>query len=118
MQVGSQFDVEGNSQTAQDAGAILGNISIEYTLTEDGRFRIRAFRKNQFESIIDGQLVVTGMGLVFNREFNSFNQLWKSSINPEDEVKTNPIDRLDNQSEEKEDAKVKKNSNKPEKNEQ
>ncbi|MHA7130088.1 translocation/assembly module TamB domain-containing protein [Algoriphagus namhaensis] len=101
VQVGSQFDVEGNSQETQDAGAILGNISIEYTLTEDGRFLIRAFRKNQFESIIDGQLMITGLGVVFNREFNEFKNLWKRPFNPELELKSNPIDELDNNSEEK-----------------
>ena len=101
VQVGSQFDVEGNSQTTQDAGAILGNISVEYTLTEDGKFRIRAFRKNQFESVIDGQLVVTGLGVVFNREFNSFRQIWENPINPEVDIKENPIDELDNNSEKK-----------------
>lgn len=99
VQVGSQFDVEGNSQTSQDAGSILGNVSIEYTLTEDGRFKIRAFRKNQFESIIDGQLIVTGLGLVFTREFNSFKHLLGNTI--DSEVKTNPIDELDNESEKK-----------------
>jgi hypothetical protein len=103
VQVGSQFDVEGNSQTSQNAGSILGNVSVEYTLTEDGRFKIRAFRKNQFESIIDGQLVVTGLGVVFNREFNSFRQLWGNPI--DSEIKTNPIDDLDNES-----AKKKKNT--------
>lgn len=117
VQVGSQFDVEGNSQASQDAGSILGNVSIEYTLTEDGRFKIRAFRKNQFESIIDGQLIVTGLGVVFNREFNSFSQLWAKPITSDFEVESNPIDELDNASKEKEDKKSKKKNNDQEKDE-
>ncbi|MFT7205050.1 MAG: translocation and assembly module TamB, partial [Algoriphagus sp.] len=111
VQVGRQFDVEGDSQTSQNAGAILGNVSIEYTLTEDGRFNIRAFRKNQFESVIDGQLVVTGLGVVFNREFNNFGQLWKKPINPEVEIKNNPIDELGNESGKKKAKKRKKKNN-------
>jgi translocation and assembly module TamB len=111
VQVGSQFDVEGNSQTSQNAGAILGNVSIEYTLTENGRFKIRAFRKNQFESIIDGQLIVTGLGVVFNREFNSFRQLWENPIDPKLEIKSNPIDELDNKSGKKKAKKRNKNNN-------
>ena len=111
VQVGSQFDVEGNSQTSQNAGAILGNVSIEYTLTEDGRFKIRAFRKNQFESVIDGQLVVTGLGVVFNREFNNFGQLWEKTIDPEVEIKNNPIDELGNESGKKKAKKRNKKNN-------
>jgi len=118
VQVGSQFDVEGNSQTSQDAGAILGNVSIEYTLTEDGRFKIRAFRKNQFESVIDGQLIVTGLGVVFNREFNNFGQLWETSIDPELEIKNNPIDALDNESGKKKAKKRKEKNNDLRKDEQ
>ncbi|MDR7130304.1 hypothetical protein J2X69_002654 [Algoriphagus sp. 4150] len=95
VQVGSQVDLEGSSQSSEQANSILANISFEYMLTEDGRWRARAFRKNQFESIIDGQLVVTGGGLIFNREFNEFSEFWKAPIAPEDQNKTNPIDELE-----------------------
>lgn len=82
VQVGSQVDVEGNSQAADRGNPVFGNVSVEYLLTENGRYRLRGFRKNQFESIIDGQLVVTGISLIFNREFNKFWELWKG-IDPE-----------------------------------
>ncbi|MDN3670131.1 translocation/assembly module TamB [Echinicola jeungdonensis] len=77
VQVGSQVDLEGSDPNNQGRGAVFGNVSIEYLLTENGRFRLRGFRKNQFESIIDGQLIVTGLALIFNREFNKFIDLWK-----------------------------------------
>ncbi|WP_283414162.1 translocation/assembly module TamB domain-containing protein [Algoriphagus winogradskyi] len=95
VQVGSQVDLEGSSQNSQQANSILANISFEYLLTEDGRWRIRAFRKNQFESIIDGQLVVTGGGLIFNREFNQFSELWKDP----DQNKENRVDELEKKEE-------------------
>lgn len=97
VQVGSQVDLEGSSQNSDQANSVLANISFEYMLTEDGRWRIRAFRKNQFESIIDGQLIVTGGGLIFNREFNEFPELWRAP-DPEDKDKTNPIDDLEEKS--------------------
>lgn len=99
VQVGSQVDLEGSSQSSDQANSILANVSFEYLLTEDGRWRIRAFRKNQFESIIDGQLVATGGGLIFNREFNSFSELWETPISSPD--KTNPIDELDKKNKKK-----------------
>lgn len=77
VQVGSQIDIEGSSQNMDRGNALLGNVSVEYLLTENGRYRLRGFRKNQFESFIDGQLIVTGMSLIFNREFNKFQELWK-----------------------------------------
>jgi len=77
VQVGSQIDIEGGSSTAGANNSLLGNVSVEYLLSENGRYRIRGFRKNQFESFIDGQLVVTGLSVIFNREFNKFEDLWK-----------------------------------------
>lgn len=77
VQVGSQIDIEGSSQNKGAENALLGNVSVEYLLTENGRYRLRGFRKNQFESFIDGQLVVTGISVIFNREFNRFYELWR-----------------------------------------
>jgi translocation and assembly module TamB len=87
IKVGSQMELEGASQSKEEANTLLANISFEYLLTEDGRWRIRAFRQNQFESIIDGQLFVTGLGLNFNRDFNEFKELWKAPVPVEDEKK-------------------------------
>ncbi len=115
VQVGSQVDLEGTPASQQNtASSILANISFEYMLSEDGRWRIRAFRKNQFESIIDGQLVVTGAGLVFNREFNQFRNLWKPEEVKDGEVKTNPIEELEkeNDKDKKEQKQVEKEERK------
>tara|TARA_R110000868_G_scaffold108065_1_gene295326 strand:- start:36219 stop:41219 length:5001 start_codon:yes stop_codon:yes gene_type:complete len=81
---GSAVDVEGSSQPGQEETPIIGNVSLEYLLTKDGHYRLRGFRKNEYENIIDGQLIVTGVALIFNREFNKFSQLF----NPLKEVKT------------------------------
>ncbi|MBC8767760.1 translocation/assembly module TamB domain-containing protein [Arenibacter sp. BSSL-BM3] len=81
---GSAVDVEGSAQPGQEETPIIGNVSLEYLLTKDGRYRLRGFRKNEYENIIDGQLIVTGVALIFNREFNRFSQLF----NPLKEVKT------------------------------
>ncbi|PZX56579.1 uncharacterized protein DUF490 [Algoriphagus chordae] len=107
VQVGSQVGIEGSSQSGGEANSILANISFEYKLTEDGRWRIRAFRKNQFESIIDGQLVVTGGGLIFHREFNEFPELWRAPVPLEEQHKTNPIDELENKGKKKDKTKNK-----------
>ena len=108
VQVGSQVDLEGSSQSSEQANSILANISFEYLLTEDGRWRIRAFRKNQFESIIDGQLIVTGGGLIFNREFNEFPDLWRAPDPEDEEEKKNPIDELEGKTKKEKRAERKK----------
>lgn len=100
VEVGSQVGLEGSSQEPEQSNAILANVSFEYILTEDGRWRVRVFRKNQYESIIDGQLVVTGGGLIFNREFNEFYELWHKSKQALEE--SNSIDSTNKGKEENE----------------
>ena len=79
VQVGSEVDVAGSNQDSQST-PLIGNVSLEYLLTEDGRFRIQGFSKNEYEGVIDGQVLVTGIALIFTREFNKFKDLWEKAI--------------------------------------
>lgn len=79
ISVGGQVDVEGGNQQPGQGNAIFGDVSLEYLLDQRGRWRVKTFRKNQFESVIDGQLIITGISFIFNKEFNSFTELWKKS---------------------------------------
>ena len=75
VQVGSGFSIDENSGSTKQSTPVIGNVSVEYLLTEDGRWRAKGFRKNEFESVIEGQLIITGISLIFQREFNKFNDL-------------------------------------------
>jgi hypothetical protein len=45
-------------------------------LTPQGRWRIKGFRRNEFDNIVDGQIIVSGIGLVYDIEFDTFDQLF------------------------------------------
>lgn len=79
ISVGGQVDVEGGNQEMNQGDALFGDLSVEYLLEKRGQWRAKAYRKNQFESVIDGQLVVTGISLIFNKEFNAFKEIWRKS---------------------------------------
>ncbi|QWX84969.1 translocation/assembly module TamB domain-containing protein [Cellulophaga sp. HaHaR_3_176] len=83
VSAGSAVDVEGSSQTDQGETPIIGNVSLEYLLSEDGRYRLKGFRKNEYQNVIDGQLILTGVALIFNREFNNFSELFNPIKNEE-----------------------------------
>ncbi|WP_225035162.1 translocation/assembly module TamB [Winogradskyella sp. SM1960] len=79
VRVGSEVDIQGSSSTGEEA-PLIGNVSLEYTLTEDGRYRLKGFRKSEFENVIDGQTIVSGISLIFTQEFNQFSELWDAII--------------------------------------
>jgi translocation and assembly module TamB len=69
FQVGSNIGIEGRPE-AQSASTSdwVGDIVAEYLVTPDGRYRLKAFRKNQFEGLVDGQVINTGVSFVFVRQ--------------------------------------------------
>jgi translocation and assembly module TamB len=83
VQLGSQVDLEGNRARQQRASDLLGDVSLEYLLNPDGSLRLRAFRRQQFEGVVEGQLVVSGTSLVYSREFNRFSEAFRSRPTPQ-----------------------------------
>ncbi len=82
VRVGSEVDIQGSSTTGEET-PLIGNVSLEYKITEDGRYRLKGFRKSEFENVIDGQTIVSGIGLIFTKEFNEFKELWNSLLRSE-----------------------------------
>ena len=82
VEAGSQVNVEGDLRPGE-SNVALGNVSVQYLLTEDGRWKIKGFRKSEYENVIDGQVFISGIALIFNREFNRFKELWKTFIDNE-----------------------------------
>ena len=93
VQLGGSVDVEGDRARQNSASDITGDVTVEYKLTEDGRFRMKGFRHNQYEGVIEGQLVETGAGIVFVRDFNSWKRLFKPYKRKEKAVKLPEVDK-------------------------
>ena len=73
---GSAVDVEGSASSSDTATPLIGNVTLEYLLTEEGTYRLKGFRRQEYQNVIDGQLIVTGVAFIFDREFNKFSQLF------------------------------------------
>lgn len=82
VKAGSDVNVEGSDRPGE-TNPLIGNASIAYLLTKDGRWRLKGFRKNEYENIIDGQVIVSGIAVIFTREFNKFKELFRKEITTE-----------------------------------
>jgi hypothetical protein len=74
--IGNNFNLEGQNQPGQKTTDIAGNLSVNYKLTQDGRYMIRAYRKDEF-IVIQGQVVETGVGFSLTYEYNRFKELFR-----------------------------------------
>jgi len=93
VRVGSEVDLQGSSTTGEST-PLVGNVSLEYLLTKNGRYKLKGFRRNEFENVIDGQTVVSGIGLIFTQEFNKFSELWDAILYNETKAEKLERDRL------------------------
>lgn len=80
VRVGSTVALEQNDPAAaQNAGQLMTNFVVEYKLTEDGRYRLKAFRKTDVEDILVGLLTRTGAGFVFRRTFDRRDEIFRKT---------------------------------------
>jgi hypothetical protein len=76
VNVGSSFDVVGTGAPQQAPSNIAGNVDAAYKLSKDGRYLIRAYRQNQYQAVVLGQVIETGVGFVFTFNYDKFKEIW------------------------------------------
>ncbi|WP_396157511.1 translocation/assembly module TamB domain-containing protein [Flavobacterium sp.] len=76
--VGSTFGIEGPEQKNKETNTIAGDVSAEYQLSKDGRYKLRAYRKNLYQVALQGQVIETGVGFIITLDYNKFKEIFNS----------------------------------------
>ncbi|WP_185154082.1 translocation/assembly module TamB [Fulvivirga sp. M361] len=76
VKVSGNVNLEGEQQ--QNFSDYVGDLALEYKLTDDGRLRITGFRRSDFD-VLSGEIIETGAGIIYVRDYNTFKELFKSS---------------------------------------
>lgn len=77
VKLSGNIDIEGENAN-REATDFIGDLAIEYKLTPDGRFRITGFRNSNYD-MIDGELIETGVGLIYVKDYNALSELFKAN---------------------------------------
>jgi hypothetical protein len=77
--VGSSFGLEGTQQANQEANTIAGDVSLDYQITKDGRYKVRAYRVNKYQVALQGQVVETGVAFILTIDYSKFRELFGKS---------------------------------------
>lgn len=81
--IDGNFGVIGNRVQSQNASNIVGDIDVNFLITRDGRFRLKAFNhsnvnswynSNSFEKIAP---YTQGVGITYKQEFDNFGELFR-----------------------------------------
>ena len=77
VSIGKNFGVEGQDAASKSNTGFIPDVTIGYKLTKDGRYLLKAYRKNQFEVVLDGYVVETGLGFVVTMDYEKFTELFR-----------------------------------------
>ncbi len=78
VSVGRNFALENSTTVSRNPADVFDNISLNYTLSRDGRYALRAYRRNNAQSdqaIVDGYITETGVGFVITIDYNTLQEL-------------------------------------------
>jgi hypothetical protein len=76
LYAGGDYDW-GQAATSANANRFAGDFRLEYLLTPDGRIRINAFSKSDYDVYNLATRVKSGLGISYVREYNKFMELFR-----------------------------------------
>lgn len=93
-QFSNRVSVDGNvgminnnaaATTSNQGNNFIGEFNIEYKVTEDGRFRVRAFNRSNQYNLINNEFPYTqGVSIFYRRDFELFRDLFKKKATTEE----------------------------------
>ncbi|MEO7978217.1 translocation/assembly module TamB domain-containing protein [Flavobacterium sp.] len=87
VSVGSSFGVEGQERANEESTNIAGDVALDYQLTKDGRYMVRAYRKNEYQVAVEGQVVETGVAFIITMSYNKFRELFHRSAEEKEMIR-------------------------------
>ncbi|RUT68457.1 translocation/assembly module TamB [Flavobacterium cupreum] len=107
--VGSSFGVEGQERANEESTNIAGDVALDYQLTKDGRYMVRAYRKNQYQVAVEGQVVETGVAFIITMSYNKFRELFHRTEAERQLIKEEKVRKEKRKQKEKEEKEKKEN---------
>ncbi|WP_128545603.1 translocation/assembly module TamB domain-containing protein [Larkinella soli] len=74
--VGRNFVLENNTGINRNPNEVFDNVSLNYNLTRDGRYMIRGYRRSDYQAVLEGYIIETGVGFVITVDYNLLSELF------------------------------------------
>ncbi len=78
VSVGRNFEIE-NAAHGPSSNEVIDNLAVNYALTKDGQYLVRAYRKNQYQAVLEGFIIETGVSFIVNLDYNQFLELFQKN---------------------------------------
>jgi translocation and assembly module TamB len=75
ISVGNNFQLQGPQNTRAQNTNMVGNLAVDYQISRDGRYMLRFYRRNQYEGVVDGYIIETGLSFILSADYNRIMEL-------------------------------------------
>lgn len=75
--VGSNFELQGVQQSNRAGSNIAGNVAVNYQLSRDGKYLLRAYRRNDYFGVVDGYVIETGLRFIITLDYDRFADIFR-----------------------------------------
>ncbi|MCC6372632.1 MAG: translocation/assembly module TamB domain-containing protein, partial [Bacteroidia bacterium] len=86
-QINDKISVDGNfgvnNNQARNSNGLIGDVNINYKLSDDGRYRLKGFNRTNDNTQVTtaGGPYTQGIGFFYREEFETFEQLFQAYLN-------------------------------------
>ncbi|WAC10342.1 translocation/assembly module TamB domain-containing protein [Dyadobacter pollutisoli] len=80
ISVGKNFELESQNKSA-NSNEVFDNIALDYSITRDGRYMFRGYRKNQYQSILEGFIIETGVSFIITADYDLLREIFQKQRN-------------------------------------
>ncbi|GAB2784934.1 hypothetical protein GCM10027275_31560 [Rhabdobacter roseus] len=77
VSVGRNFELENSNTSAPGSTELFDNLAVNYALTRDNRYMLRAYRKNQYQAVLQGFIIETGVGFILTLDYDKIRELFQ-----------------------------------------
>lgn len=80
ISVGKNFELESQNKSANST-EVFDNIALDYSISRDGRYLFRGYRKNQYQSILEGFIIETGVSFIITADYDLLREIFQKQRN-------------------------------------
>ncbi|MNL52471.1 hypothetical protein D3C87_1756530 [compost metagenome] len=80
ISVGKNFELESKTNSGNST-EVFDNIALDYSISKDGRYMFRGYRKNQYQSILEGFIIETGVSFIITADYDLIREIFQKQRN-------------------------------------
>lgn len=71
--------INDDTKAGEQSASVIENFTFEYALDSLDRKYLKVYRNQDYEDILEGEVIKSGVGFIYRKSYNHFRDIWKRS---------------------------------------